>query len=170
MSEQDDRETSWQEAAGSSGSHPVLADVTEAARVIRDAAAFLSPTREFDEPHLEENDWPRDLDGAETLGMLGQLTEIVHGSSGCLMGISCQHGVPDAAKPDLDAIANLLTDAGRKLSVLGGTLGREAEAATPAQYAGLDFPHAPTAGPAGDSARQAAPGTPTTPPTRHSKP
>jgi len=37
MSEQDDRKPSWQEAAGSSGSHPVLADVTEAAAGRRQA-------------------------------------------------------------------------------------------------------------------------------------
>ena len=44
--------------------------MTEAVRLTGDGAAFLSPTREFDEPGLEEGDWPRDLDGPETQQML----------------------------------------------------------------------------------------------------
>ena len=34
--------------------HPVLEAMAEAVGVISDAAAYLSPTREFDEPSLEE--------------------------------------------------------------------------------------------------------------------
>ena len=71
--------------------------------------------------------------------MVGQLADVAYGASRCLAGISCQHAIPDAAKPQLDVIANLLTDAGRKLSALTETAGREAEAASPAQHAGQDF-------------------------------
>ena len=82
--------------------------MAEAAGVISDAAAYLSPTREFDEPSLEEGDWPRDLDGPETLRMVGHLADVAYGASRCLAGISCQHAIPDAAKPELDVIADLL--------------------------------------------------------------
>ena len=169
MPEQDDRTTWGQAAGGSSGSHPVLEDVAEAARLISDADAYLSPTRDFDEPHLEETDWPRDLDGPETLGMVGHLAEIVHSASGCITGISCQHGVPEAAKPELAAIANLLTEAGSKLRVLRGMPGREAQGASPTAHAGLDFPHAPTARPPSVSARPAAPRPAPTPAARRPK-
>ena len=125
MPDPDDHMTTWPEA-GSPGTHPVLEAMAEAAGVISDAAAYLSPTRQFDEPSLEEGDWPRDLDGPETLRMVGHLADIAYGASRCIAGITCQHAIPDAAKPGLDVIANLLADAGRKLSALTGTPGREA--------------------------------------------
>ena len=105
--------------------HPVLEDVTEAARLIDDAAGFLSPTREYDEPGF--TGWPRDLDGRETLAMMRQLAGIVDAASGCLAGITCQHAIADTAKPALDEIATLLIATARKLHVLSGTAGREAE-------------------------------------------
>ena len=143
MPDPDDRMTTWPEA-GSPAAHPVLEAMAEAAGVVSDAAAYLSPTREFDEPSLEEGDWPRDLDGPETLRMVGHLADVAYGASRCITGITCQHAIPDAAKPQLDVIADLLAEAGRKLSALTGTPGREAEAASPAQHAGLDFPAGPT--------------------------
>jgi hypothetical protein len=161
--------TTWPEA-GSSGAHPVLEGMAEAAGMISDAGAYLSPTREFDEPSLEESDWPRDLDGPETLRMVGHLADIAYGASGCIAGITCKHAIPDAAKPGLDVIADLLFEAGRKLSALTGTPGREAEAASPAQHAGLDFPDAPAAGPPAGPARHASPRTATAPAARPPKP
>jgi len=145
--------------AGSPEAHPVLKDMAEAAGVISDAGAYLSPTREFDEPSLEEGDWPRDLDSPETLRMVGYLAGIAYGASSCLAGITCQHAIPDAAKPELDVIANLLFEAGRKLSAVTGTAGQKASAASPAQQAGQDFPAAPTASPPAGPTRQAPPAT-----------
>jgi hypothetical protein len=156
MPDPDDRMTTWPEA-GSAGTHPVLAGIEEATGVISDAGAYLSPTREFDEPSLEEGDWPRDLDGPETLRLVGYLADVAYGASRCITGISCQHAIPDAAKPQLDVIADLLADAGRKLSALTETPGQGAEAASPAQHAGLDFPAGPAASPPADPARQAMP-------------
>ena len=158
MPDPDDHRTTRPEA-GSPESHPVLKDMAEAAGVISDAGAYLSLTREFAEPSLEEGDWPRDLDSSETLRMVGHLADIAYGAGSCLAGITCQHAIPDTAKPELDVIANLLFEAGRKLSALTGTLGREASAASPAQQAGQDFPAAPTASPPADPARQAPPRT-----------
>ena len=157
MPQEDHRSTGVQAAAGSSGPHPVLGDVAEVARLISDADAYLSPTRGFDEPHLEAKDWPRDLDGPETLDMVGHLAEITHSVSGCITGISCQHGIPDAAKPELETIANLLTEAGSKLRAVRGIPGQEAQAASTAPHAGLDFPHTPATRPPSGSARPAAP-------------
>jgi hypothetical protein len=170
MPEEDHRNTGVQADAGSSGSHPVLTDVAEVARLISDADAYLSPTRDFDEAHLEVNDWPRDLDGPETLDMVGHLAEIVHSASGCVSGISCQHGIPDAAKPELAAIANLLTEAGSRLRVVRGIPGQGAQAASTAPDAGLDFPHAPATRPPSGSARPAAPRTAPAPAARPPKP
>jgi hypothetical protein len=169
MPDPDDRMTTWLEA-GSSGAHPVLEDMAEAVGVISDAGAYLSPTREFNEPSLEEGDWARDLDGPETLRMVGYLADIAHGTSSCITGIRCQHGIPDAEKPELDVIADLLTEAGRKLSALTGTPGREAGASSPARHAGLDFPDAAAARPPAGHARQAAPRTATAPAARPPKP
>ena len=104
MPDPDDRMTTWPEA-GSAGTHPVLAGMEEATGVISDAGAYLSPTREFDEPSLEEGDWPRDLDGPETLRLVGYLADVAYGASRCITGISCQHAIPDAAKPQLDVPA-----------------------------------------------------------------
>jgi hypothetical protein len=73
MPDRDDRMTTRLEA-GSPDTHPVLKDMAEVAGVISDAGAYLSPTREFDEPSLEEGDWPRDLDSPETLRMMGTWT------------------------------------------------------------------------------------------------
>jgi hypothetical protein len=168
MPDPDDRMTTWPEA-GSAGTHPVLAGMEEATGVISDAGAYLSPTREFDEPSLEEGDWPRDLDGPETLRLVGYLADVAYGASRCITGISCQHAIPDAAKPQLDVIADLLADAGRKLSALTETPGQGAEAASPAQHAGLDFPAAPTASaPAGPARPTAARPAPTARPPRQS--
>jgi hypothetical protein len=158
MPDPDDHMTTRPEA-GSPEAHPVLKDMAEAAAVISDAAAYLSPTRAFDEPSLEERDWPRDLDGPETLRMVGHLAGIAYGAGSCLAGITCQHAIPDAAKPGLDVIASLLFEAGRKLTALTGTPGREPEGASPALHAGLDFPAGPTASPPAGPDRQAAPGT-----------
>ena len=168
MPDPDDRMTTRPEA-GSPDTHPVLKDVAEAAGVIGDAGAYLSPTREFDEPSLEEGDWPRDLDSPETLRMVGHLADIAYSASSCLAGIRGKHAIPDAAKPELDVIADLLFEAGRKLTALTGTPGREAEGASPAQHAGLDFPAAPTASPPAGPARPAAARTaPTARPPRQS--
>jgi len=158
MPNPDDQITTRPEA-GSPEAHPVLKDMAEAAAVISDAAGYLSPTRAFDEPSLEGTDWPRDLDGPETLRMMGHLAGIAYGAGSCLAGITCQHAIPDAAKPELDVIADLLFEAGRKLTALTEARGREAEGASPAQHAGLDFPAAPTASPPAGPDRQAAPGT-----------
>src|SRR5487761_890283 len=117
MPEQDDSLTAsgWP-AAGRSGDHPVLREAADAARQIGNAAAFLSPTRRFDEPHLEESDWPRDLDRPETQEVMGHLADMAYSLDACLSGIRCQHNVPDPAKPELDAVAGLLMNAGRRLS------------------------------------------------------
>jgi hypothetical protein len=169
MPGRDDDQASWLEAADSS-SLPVPADVTEAVHLIGDAAAFLSAGRPAGEPHHGEDGWAQDLDAPETRSMLGYLAEIVHAAGSCLSRISDRQRVPGPAKPELDAIAGLLAGAGRKLSVLGGRLEQEAQATAPAQYAGLDFPHAPSAGPASGPGRQARPGTAAPPPARHLKP
>ena len=87
MPDPDDHMTTRPEA-GSPDAHPVLKDMAEAAGVISDAGAYLSPTRQFDEPSLEEGDWPRDLDSPETLRMVGHLADIAYGASSCLAGIS----------------------------------------------------------------------------------
>ena len=154
MPDPDDHMTTRPEA-GSPDAHPVLKDMAEAASVISDAGAYLSPTRQFDEPSLEEGDWPRDLDSPETLRMVGHLADVAYGASSCLAGITCQHAIPDAAKPELDVIANLLFEAGRKLSALTETAGQEAGAASPAQLAGQDFPAAPTTSPPAGPIQQA---------------
>jgi hypothetical protein len=151
---------------GSSGPHPVLEGIAEAAGVISDASAYLSPTREYDEPSLEKGDWPRDLDGPETLRMVGHLADIAYGASGCLAGITCQHAIQDAAKPELDVIADLLAEAGRKLSALTGNPGREAGATSPAQHAtrterelaAENFPRGPAASPQPRGGTGASPG------------
>ena len=168
MPDPDDRMTTWPEA-GSRGTHPVLETMAQAAGVISDAAAYLSPTRQFDEPSLEEDDWPRDLDGPETLRMVGHLADAAYGASRCLSGISCQHAIPDAAKPQLDVIADLLADAGRKLSALTEAPGRAAEPASPAQHAALDFPAGPAANPPADPAPPGLPRTATAPAARPPK-
>ena len=141
----------------------------EATGVISDAGAYLSPTREFDEPSLEEGDWPRDLDSPETLRMVEHLADIAYSAGRCLAGITCQHAIPDAAKPELDVIADLLFEAGRKLTALTGTPGQETKGASPAQHAGLDFPAAPTVSPPVGPARPTAARTaPTARPPRQS--
>ena len=133
----------------------MLEGVTEAVRLMDDAAGFLSPTREYDEPGF--TGWPRDLDGRETLAMMRQLVGIVDAASGCLAGITCQHAIADTAKPALDEIATLLTATARKLHVLSGTAGREAgTAASPVLHAGQDFPHGPMAHLPADPAQEAA--------------
>jgi hypothetical protein len=170
MPDPDDRMTTGPEAGSPPGGHPVLADVAEADGVISDAAGYLSPTREYDEPHLEEGDWPRDLDTPETLHMVEHLADIAYGVGNCITGIRCQHAIPDAAKPELDVIADLLAEAGRKLSALTQTPSRGAEAASPAQHAGLDFPAGPAARPSAGPARPAVPRTGTTPAGRPPKP
>ncbi len=157
MPDPDDKMTTWPDP-DSSGAHPVLEDMTEAVRLTSDAAAFLSPTREFDEPGLEESDWPRDLDGPETRQMLRHLADIAHQASTCINGIGCQHSIVDAAKPELDEIDQLLGEACRRLKALDGSPGPEARAATAVQHAGLDFPAAPAASPPGGPARRTAPG------------
>jgi len=169
MPDPDDLMTTWPEA-GSPGTHPVLETMAQAAGVISDTAAYLSPTRQFDEPSLEEDDWPRDLDGPETLRMVGHLADAAYGASRCISGISCQHAIPDAAKPQLDVIADLLADAGRKLSALTETPGRAAEPSSPAQHAALDFPAGPTANPPGEPAPPGVPRTATAPAARPPKP
>jgi hypothetical protein len=162
MPEQDHPET-MRSAPGASGQHPVLEDVTEAVRLGEDAAGFLSPTREYDEPGF--TGWPRDLDGQETLAMMRQLAGLVDATSGCLAGITCQHAIADTAKPGLDEIATLLNATARKLDMLSGTAGREAgTAASPVQQAGQDFPHGPITHRPADSAQETASRT-TPPPT-----
>ena len=162
MPEQDHPQTTWS-APGASGQHSVLEDVTEAVRLMDDAAGFLSPTREYDEPGF--TGWPRDLDGQETVAMMRQLAGIVDAASGCLTGIACQHAIADTAKPALDEIATLLIATARKLSVLSGTAGREAgAAASPVRQAGQDFPHGPISRLPADSAQETASRT-TPPPT-----
>ena len=74
MPEEDHRQATWP-APGASGQHPVLEGVTEAVRLMDDAAGFLSPTREYDEPGF--TGWPRDLDGRETLAMMRQMAGVV---------------------------------------------------------------------------------------------
>ena len=124
----------------SPGAHPVLADMTEAVRLTSDAAAFLSPTREFAEPGLEESDWPRDLDGrrnaadAETIWL-----DLADHASTCINGIGCQHSIADGARPELDEIDQLLSAACRRLRAWTEARARNA-AAAPGQHAGLDFP------------------------------
>jgi hypothetical protein len=170
MPEQDDSLTAsgWP-AAGRSGDHPVLREAADAARQIGNAAAFLSPTRMFDEPHLEESDWPRDLDRPETQEVMGHLADMAYSLDACASGIRSQHNVPDPAKPELDAVAGLLMDAGRRLSALAGAPGQGPGSAGPAQQAGQSFPRAPLAGPAGGgerpAARPAGPGPAAKPPT-----
>jgi len=89
MPDRDDPTATGPEA-GSPGPHPVLEDMTEAVRLTGDAAAFLSPTRMFDEPGLDEDDWPQDLDGPQTRQMLGHLADIADHADTCLNGIGCQ--------------------------------------------------------------------------------
>jgi hypothetical protein len=132
--------------------------MTEAVRLTGDAAAFLSPTRMFDEPGLDEDDWPRDLDGLQTRQMLGHLADIADHADTCLNGIGCQHSIADAAKPELEEIGNLLGEACRRLRALNGNPGPETQAATPVQHAGLDFPAAPAPSPPGNSASRTTPG------------
>ena len=79
--------------------------------------------------------------------MVEHLADIAYSAGRCLAGITCQHAIPDAAKPELDVIADLLFEAGRKLTALTGTPGQETKGASPAQHAGLDFPAAPTVSP-----------------------
>jgi hypothetical protein len=154
MPEEDHRQATWP-APGASGQHPVLEGVTEAARLMDDAAGFLSPTREYDEPGF--TGWPRDLDGRETLAMMRQMSGVADAASGCLAGITCQHAIVDTAKPALDEIATLLTATARKLDVLSGIAGRGAgTAASPVLHAGQDFPHGPMAHLPADPAQEAA--------------
>lgn len=157
MPEQDDSLTAsgWP-AAGRSGDHPVVREAADAARQIGNAAAFLSPTRMFDEPHLEESDWPRDLDRPETQEVMRHLADMAHSLDACLSGIRSQHNVRDAAKPELDAVAGLLMNAGRRLSALTEAPGQGPGSVGPAQQAGQSFPRAPLAGPAADGERPAA--------------
>jgi hypothetical protein len=157
-------------AAGGSGDHPVLREVAEAARLMGSAEAFLSPTREYDEPHLEESDWPRDLDRPETRAVLGHLADTIHNLDACIDGIRCQHNVPDSAKPELDKITALLLDAGLKLTAVTEALGQDAGSGGPAQQAGLSFPQAPLAGPPAASERPAGPPAESGPIVKSSKP
>ena len=145
MPEHDDSSTAGQAAtrsgwpaAGASGDHPVLRELDEAARLMSNAEAFLSPTREFDEPHLVESDWPRDLDRPETRVALGHLADIISSLGGCTDGIRCHHNVPESAKPEFDTITALLLDAGRKLDAQTRAPSREADSASPAQRAALN--------------------------------
>lgn len=161
MRERDDSLTAsgWP-AGGRSGDHPVVREAAEAGRLTGNAAAFLSPTRMFDELHLEESDWPRDrprdLDRPETQAVMRHLADIARSLDGCLGGIWSQHNVPDTVKPELDAVAGLLMNAGRRLSALTEAPGQGPGSAGPAQQAGQSFPRAPLAGPAGGSERPAA--------------
>ena len=109
MPDPDDQKTASPET-GSSGTHPALESMTEAVRLTSYAAAFLSPTRPFDEPSLEEDDWPEDLDGPETLQMLTHLGDIADYASVCINGIRCQHKIAEEAKPELDEIEQLHID------------------------------------------------------------
>jgi len=154
MPEEDHRQAT-RPAPAAAGQHPVLEDVTEAVRLMDDAAGFLSPTREYDEPGFAG--WPRDLNGPETLAMMGQMAGIADAASGCLAGITCQHAIADTAKPALDEIATLLAATAGKLRVLSGAAGREAgTAASPVRHAGQDFPHGPMARLPADPAQEAA--------------
>jgi len=169
MPEQDDSLTAsgWP-AARRSGDHPVVKEAADAARQIGNAPAFLSPTRMFDRPHLEESDWPRDLDRPETHEVIGYTADMAHSLDACLREIRSQYNVPDTAKPELDAVADLLMDAGFRLSALAKALGQGPGSADPAQQAGQSFPRAPLAGPAvgGErpTARSAGPGPSVKPP------
>ena len=98
MPDPDDRMTTWPEA-GIPGTHPMLEAMARAAGVVSAAAAYLSPTRQFDEPSLEEDDWPRDLDGPETLRMVGHLADAAYCASRCTSGISRQHAARPPAAP-----------------------------------------------------------------------
>jgi hypothetical protein len=167
MPDPDDPTTTWPEP-GSSGEHPVLADMTGAVDQISDAAAFLSPTRRWDEPGLEDSDWPRDLDGPETTLMIGHLAEITSSASACIAGIRSKHSIPGAAKPELGEIDALLSEAARRASVLTGILQAEARGTSASQQAGLDFPDAPAAQPPGPDPG-AAPGPAGAPVTRAPK-
>jgi hypothetical protein len=157
MPEQDDSLTAsgWP-AAGRSGDHPVVREAADAARQIGNVDAFLSPTRMFDEPHLEESDWPRDLDRPETQEVMGHLADMAHSLDACIREIRSQHNVPDAAKPELDAVADLLRSAGRRLSALAKEPGQGPGSAGPAQQAGQSFPRTPLADPADGGEQPAA--------------
>ena len=168
MPDPDDQMTTWPDP-DSPGAHPVLEDMTEAVRLTGDAAAFLSPTRMFDEPGLDEDDWPRDLDGPQTRQMLGHLADIADHADTCLNGIGCQHSIADAAKPELEEIGNLLGEACRRLRALNGNPGPETQAATPVQHAGLDFPAAPAPSPPGSSTSRTTPGAAAPHTARHPK-
>jgi hypothetical protein len=161
--------TTWPDP-DSPGAHPVLENMTEAVRLTGDAAAFLSPTRMFDEPDLEESDWPRDLDSPGTQQMLRHLADIADHASTCISGIGCQHSIADAAKPELHEIDQLLSEACRRLRALDRIPGPETQAATPVLHAGLDFPATPAAIPPDGPARKAAPGTAAPHTARHPKP
>ena len=149
MPEQDELKATRPDTS-SPAPHPVLEDMAEAARLTGDAEAFLSPTRAFNYPHLEEGDWPRDLDDRETRGALEHLADIADNVSGCVTGIRCQHGVPDSVKPELDKIADLLTEAGRRITALGEeTPAQQPQAVSPARQASTSFPRTPSASTAG---------------------
>lgn len=169
MPEQDELKATRPDA-GSPAPHPALEDIAEAARMTGGAEAFLSPTRAFNYPHLEEGDWPRDLDDRETRGALGHLADIAENVSGCVTGIRCHHGVPDSAKPDLDKIADLLTEAGRRIGALGKeTPTQEPQAGSPARQASMSFPRTPSASPA-DPGQPAATRSATSPAARPPRP
>ena len=59
----------------------------------------------FDEPGLEDDDWPRDLDGPETLQMLRHLADIADHADTCINGISCQQH-PGHSQTQLGEIEN----------------------------------------------------------------
>jgi hypothetical protein len=124
----------------------------------------------FDEPDLEESDWPRDLDSPGTQQMLRHLADIADHASTCISGIGCQHSIADAAKPELHEIDQLLSEACRRLRALDRIPGPETQAATPVLHAGLDFPATPAAIPPDGPARKAAPGTAAPHTARHPKP
>jgi hypothetical protein len=153
----DDQMTTSPETGGS-GTHPALESMTEAVRLTSYAAAFLSPTRPYDEPGLEEDDWPEDLDGPETLQMLTHLGDIADYASVCIDGIRCQHKIAEEAKPELDEIDQLISDACIRLRALNVSPGPETQAVTPAQHAGLDFPAAPAVIAPDGPARRTVPG------------
>jgi hypothetical protein len=144
--------------------------MAEAVRLASYAPAFLSPTRPYDEPGLEEEDWPEDLDGPETLQVLTHLGEIAGHASDCVHGITCQHKIADEDKPALDEISKLLGEASRRLQALTETQGPQVQVATPAQRAELDFPAAPAIGSPGDPARRTTPRTAAPPLARSPKP
>ena len=158
MPDPDDQKTTSPET-GSSGTHPALESMSEAVRLASYATVFLSPTRPFDEPGLEEDDWPEDLDGPETLQMLTHLGDIAAHASDCIHGIRCQNKIADEAKPELDKIDKLLDEAWGRLRALTETQGPETQAPTAAQHAALDFPAAPAAIPSDAPTRKATPGT-----------